>query len=163
LLDVVTGLAEGRLDAIVGGLRDHATLDPGEPEEPAHIVYLGHVAAWTGDTATLADVVTRLRLPPRHARTLEHVATGLQAALDALEGRRDEARTAFRTSIRGLGELGVEFERALVVLTMATVLGPGDPGVLEAVDTARRTFGENRLVPFLARLDAAMAKGAPVG
>jgi hypothetical protein len=160
MLDVALGLAEGRLDVLARGVERYLALAPNEPIEAWHLVYQGNVAAWNGDAAAVADILVQLREPPRHAREVDAAVAGVAAAGAALAGRRDEARAGFRTALRTMGDLGVDFERALMATTMASVLGPDDAEVRAAAETARALFREVGAVTLLARLEAAMADGA---
>jgi class 3 adenylate cyclase/tetratricopeptide (TPR) repeat protein len=159
MLDVVAGLVEGRLDTLVAGMDRYGALLAGEPPEPLHLVYLGHVAAWTGDAVALAGAIGGLRVPPRHARAIDAAVAGLTAALTAIEGRRDEARAGFLAAVRAVGDLELDFERALMATTMTILLGTDDAEVRAAAEVARKTFRETGAAPLLARLDAAMARG----
>ena len=85
---------------------------------------------------------------------------GFGANLDALEGRVPEALAGYRDALRGLGDLGLRWEAALVGLDMAILLDPIEPAVQAAAKAARVTFEQLRARPFIDRLDAALAREA---
>jgi hypothetical protein len=63
----------------------------------------------------------------------------------------------------GWRDLGLAWEEALCAIDMATLLDPGDPEVRAAAVAARETLVRLDATPFIARLDAALARSADPG
>ena len=86
----------------------------------------------------------------------------LRAGLAALEGRGDDAARLYRESLRAWRELGLPWDEALCALDMATLLDPAEPEVRAAAEAARAILTRLRAMPFLDRLDAALARSSSV-
>ena len=69
----------------------------------------------------------------------------------------------YRDALRGWRDLGLAWDEALCGLDMATLLDPADPEVRAAADAAREILVRLEAAPFLARLDAAMARSRATG
>lgn len=83
-----------------------------------------------------------------------------------LEGRTLDAINGFRDAIGGFTHLGVLFDAALATIDLATVLGEGEralPEVAILIDAAHATLTRLGARPFLARLDAVLARGGDAG
>jgi tetratricopeptide (TPR) repeat protein len=134
-----------------------------EANQPDQIdrFYLGIVArlaTWEGDASAAAAAVERMREDPHRGRSLASLRAGYEAGLDALAGRTGDAVAGYRASIRGLVDLGLHWEAALMGLDMTVLLDPADPAVQVAAAAARETFTDLQARPFLERLDAALAR-----
>ncbi len=68
----------------------------------------------------------------------------------------------YRDVLREWHDLGLVWDEALCGLDMATLLDPGDPEVRAAADAAREILVQLGAAPFIARLDAAMARPSRV-
>jgi hypothetical protein len=97
-------------------------------------------------------------ISPR-ALAAHRVAIG--AAVDALGGRRREALAGFRQAASEFEQIGVRVDRALNAIDMAATLGADEPDVQAEVDIARTLLEGLGARPYLARLDEALAVGAP--
>ena len=102
-------------------------------------------------------MLDRIRLDEPRGLSLAALVAGFAANLDALAGRVPEAMAGYRVALRGLEDLGLRWEAALVGLDMAILLDPAEPAVQAAARAARATFEELRARPFVERLDAALA------
>jgi class 3 adenylate cyclase/tetratricopeptide (TPR) repeat protein len=109
-------------------------------------------ASARADLEAAGPVDARLRL--------ERGSTGARwAAIAALEGRRDEAISGFRTAIDLLLEVGARYSEARCVLDMVAVLDTDDPDLVAAVERARSFFEEVGAKPLLERLEALLGVG----
>jgi hypothetical protein len=80
----------------------------------------------------------------------------VQAGVAALEGRRADAMSLYRDSLRAWRDLGLAWDEALCELDMVLLLGLDDPEVRAAGDAARDILTRLEAAPILARLDAAL-------
>jgi hypothetical protein len=94
-----------------------------------------------------------------HGALIEANIVTIRAGIAALEGRTAEARTLYRDALERWGELRQEWLEALACLDLVLLLGPDDPDAPAAADRAREILERLRAVPFLERLDAALAAG----
>ncbi len=101
-----------------------------------------------------------LRALGTHGRAFDISRAGLEAGVAALEGRAVDALAGHREVLRGLHELGVDFEIALVGLQCAALMDPSIPEMAAAIDEARAIFTRIGAAPFLVLLDRALAKNA---
>ncbi len=85
----------------------------------------------------------------------------LEAGIAALEGRPAEALELFGQAIPVYEGLGLALDVAIAGLIMVTVMDPSEPRVRAAGLEARERFVAIGATPFLARLDAAMARTEP--
>ena len=63
----------------------------------------------------------------------------------------------YRDALRGWEELGLPWDRALAVIDMVSVLGPGEPEVAAVAAQARQVLEGLGARPFIERLDAGLA------
>jgi hypothetical protein len=82
----------------------------------------------------------------------------IRAGLAALAGDIAEATALFRQAFTGWRELGLPWDVALTVIDMAELLGPGHPDVQGVAPEARAILEGLGAVPYLARLEAALAR-----
>ncbi len=125
--------------------------------------FLARIALWRGDRAALADALAIFAEPTtggRVARTDRRIAT---AGLAALDGRPAEALEGYVAGLREHRAMGTRWELACTAIDMAVALGPGVPEVLAAAEEARAILEELGAAPFLARLDAALARHGGAG
>ena len=117
-------------------------------------------ALWRDDAAAASEILKRLAdtLLTGQASRLDHES--LRAGLAAREGRRTEAVAGYREVLRGWKQLGCDFDEALAVVDMATLLAPTEREMAEApslIAAAHEILVRLGARPFIARLDA----GAP--
>ena len=93
-----------------------------------------------------------------HGPALEADRTTIRAGIAALEMRGKEALTLYRESLLAWRDLGLVWDEALCGLDMALLLDPAESDVRAAADRARETLVRLEAAPFIARLDAALAR-----
>ena len=82
----------------------------------------------------------------------------IRAGLAALEGRPAEALSLYADALRRFRDLGVELDAAFTAIEMATLLDPSLAEVSAAAEAGRATLVRLGAKPFIARLDAALAR-----
>jgi class 3 adenylate cyclase len=108
---------------------------------------------WDGDAGAAREDLASLAATGAHGPLVTARRAAMQAAIDALEGRRDEALTGYRDALESYRSLGVRLDEALATIAMATALGSQDPDLAAAVEAARSILNEIDAKPFLERLD----------
>ncbi len=90
--------------------------------------------------------------------------TSIRAGLAALDGRPVDALSLYRDAIRRFREIGVLLDEAFTAIEMATLIDPAEPEVGAAAAAAREILVRLGAAPFIALLDAALARGTdPAG
>jgi class 3 adenylate cyclase/tetratricopeptide (TPR) repeat protein len=115
----------------------------------------GRAALWDGDADPIEGIVSAIAEQP--GRVMAAIRSELVAGAAALAGDRDGAAIGFADALRRWRELELVFDGALCQVTMVATLG-AEPGTADAADEARQTFERLGAVPFLARLDEALAR-----
>ncbi len=119
-------------------------------------------ALWSGNIAAARSDLASLEGTHVHGPAISlHKAT-IRAGIAALEGRSAEALGEYREALRGWRDLGLPVLEALTVIDMATLLDPTLPEIQAAGATARDILRRLGARPFLERLDAALARVAPM-
>jgi class 3 adenylate cyclase/tetratricopeptide (TPR) repeat protein len=129
---------------------------------PQDLYQAARPALWMGDMESVRGDLAALDATGVHGRVIEARRVTLRAGIAALEGRRAEAVTLYRESLRAWRDMQLEWEEALAALDMAIVLGPAEPEVVAAGAAAREIMVRLGAQPFLERLDAALAATTPV-
>ena len=134
------------------------------------------VFAAGGDEATLfaarCDILARdaglarkdiaeMDASPRRGRAIDADRATIHAGIAALEGRTAEALAGYRQALGVWRDLGLVWDEALCAIDMATVLDPTEPEVRSAGEAAREILVRLRAIPFIERLDAALARVVP--
>ena len=114
----------------------------------------GHAALWDRDLESLRRVHRALEDMGGRGPLVAAQRRGMQAGIDALEGRRTDALASFLQVTRELDELGDVLDGVFVAIDMATVLAPSEPEVRTQIDRARATLERLRAKALLDRLDA---------
>jgi class 3 adenylate cyclase/tetratricopeptide (TPR) repeat protein len=114
-------------------------------------------AFWERDGERAAAALAALDSSGVRGRVIDVERRTIRAGLAALEGRPDDALSAFREALAGWRDLGSPWREALTAITMATLLEPSDPEVRAAAVSAREILVRLEAAPFIARLDAALA------
>ncbi len=111
------------------------------------ISVLGRAALWSRDV----EGARRALEAGRRVRGRWSSATldDVQAGIDALEGRVEEAANGFGGAVAAFGELDCHLAAALVTLDRLVLLGPAQDA---AVAEAERTFTRLGALPYLERL-----------
>jgi hypothetical protein len=138
-----------------------------ESSQPQGVAFAeaAHAAFWAGDLDAARVALASLDALGLHGRGIALTRTMLGAGIAALEARWEDAGRLYREALAGWPDLGQVWEEALIAIDMATLLDPADPEVVEAARRARETLERLRAAPFVARLDAALARppAAPPG
>jgi hypothetical protein len=116
-------------------------------------------ALWDRDRERSIAALAALDLAVARGPVVDMHRRTILAGLAALEGRPEEALSAFREALAGWRDLRSPWREALTAITMATLLDPADPEVRAAAEAAREILVRLRAAPFVARLDAALAGG----
>jgi hypothetical protein len=122
--------------------------------------YAAICALWERDGERAAAALAALDSTGVHGRVVDMDRRTIRAGLAALEGRPGDALSAFREALAGWRDLGSPWREALTATTMATLLEPADPEVRAAAEAAREILVRLRAAPFIARLDAALARSS---
>ena len=120
------------------------------------------LALWLGDAQGAAADLEALDAIAAHGPAIELRRQAVLAGIAALEGRGADALGAFREALAQAHAHGVAWDEALIGMDMAILLGPADPAVRAAAEHARATLFRLGALPFIERLDAAMARGSSV-
>jgi hypothetical protein len=113
---------------------------------------------WSGDTDRMAAALARLDEIGVHGDAADNDRTTIRAGLAAREGRTSDALRLYRESRQRWQGLGLAWDDALAAIDMAVLLGPDEPDVQTAAESARETLVRLRAMPFLGRLESAMAR-----
>jgi class 3 adenylate cyclase/tetratricopeptide (TPR) repeat protein len=131
------------------------------PDEASYIYFYAAICAlWERDGERAATALAALDSAGARGPVVDMDRRTIRAGLAALEGRTGDALSAFREALAGWRDLGSPWREALTATTMATLLEPADPEVRAAVDAAREILVRLEAAPFIARLDAALARSA---
>ena len=121
-----------------------------------------HAALWNGDTAGAATQLEALERTNLRVPTVEAAEVTIRAGLAAADGRPAEALGLYREALQRWRELRLVVEEAFCAIDMATLLDPDDAEVRAAAGSAREILTRLGAKPFVARLDAALARRSPV-
>jgi class 3 adenylate cyclase/tetratricopeptide (TPR) repeat protein len=134
-------------------------------ENPEHDTFLpmmcGRIALWDGDIDHLsrwAGIVAGMgiRLPASDLRR-----RSLEAGLAGLRGEAGEAAVGYRHVLDGWRQLGHAYEEGFTAIDMVSVLDPELDEVRRAAERGIEVFERMGATPFLARLEASMARRTP--
>ena len=125
---------------------------------PSMIAMAARAAIWPGDAAGARGDLEALGETGTHGPAVELRRKTIQAGLAALDGRPHEALMLYREVLRGCGDLRLAWDEALTAIDMAMLLDPAEPAVQEAADAARGILSDLGARPYLARLEAALAR-----
>jgi hypothetical protein len=112
------------------------------------------------DAESAAADLAELALTGVHGTWTEACRTSIRAGIAGLDGRRDEALGLYRGALRTLREAGLPLDEALTSIEMATLLDPADPEVRAALAGGREILTRLAAAPFIAQLDAAVARSS---
>jgi len=156
-LEASLALSEGRVVDARAAAREFARLS--HVNAPTAYPLSARAAIWGRDAEGAREDLAALDATGAHGAFISLRRTAFAAGIAALEDRPEEARRLYADARQGLLDRGVVFEAALVAIDMATVLGPDDPDAIAAAAEARPVLERLQARPFLARLDAALARG----
>ena len=155
-LDAAVAFAAGRLDDARTAWRLVAELQVGNL--PLSLPPAARAALWAGDAAAARDDLAALDASGFHGPAIEADQRTIRAGIAALEGRPADALALYRDALHAWRDLGLAWDEALCGIDMATLLGPAEPEVRAAVEAAREILVRLDAVPFVARLDAELAR-----
>jgi len=155
---VSVAFGEGRLSDAYDAAMKHVQVQGFEASFLS--AYAAICALWERDRERAAAALAALDATKAHGRVVDMNRQTIRAGLAALEGRPGDALSAFREALAGWRELGSPWRVALTAITMATVLEPTDPEVRAAAEAAREILVRLGAAPFIARLDAALARSS---
>jgi class 3 adenylate cyclase/tetratricopeptide (TPR) repeat protein len=153
LTDARVALGEGRLEAAYEAAMAAADLQT--EYGYAAVAVAVHAAAWLRDVDRAEAV--RAHMAGWYAPALEVDGLTLEAGIAALEGRHGAAIAGYEVALGRWRGLGAEFDLALCVMDMATLLGP-EAVAASAADEARAILERVGATPLLQRLDAALGR-----
>ncbi len=119
-----------------------------------------HYAIWMEDPKRTRVAVELSRESPERGAWTEAMRMVVEAGLDALEGRREDAIARYRTAGDAFRRLDLPVELGRCQLEYASLIGPDDPGARAAADEARAIFTKLGSPPLLERLDIGLARWA---
>jgi len=123
--------------------------------------FLGGLAAlMAADPDRAAAALSAHERTGAHARLTAFDRRLLRAGLSALDDRRVEALREARVVIGEYGRLGLPWRQALGALMLLSTIGGADPDVRAAAERARETLARLEAAPFIAWLDAALARSS---
>jgi class 3 adenylate cyclase/tetratricopeptide (TPR) repeat protein len=157
-LDAYVAFAAGRLGDARTAWRRFAELQVGSL--PAALPPAARVALWAGDGAAALEDLAALDESGFRGPAVEADRRTIRAGIAALEGRSEGALSLYREALRAWRDLGLTWDEALCGLDMATLLDPANPEVQAAAETAREILVRLEASPFIARLDAALARAS---
>ncbi len=124
-------------------------------------VMAAHIDLLIGNVDHVAQDLDWLDKHRLAARWLERSRRTVAAGLLTLEGRTDEALSAFRQVIDEWRAEDLRLDLALTLLERAWLLGDADPGAAAGRDEAQELFAATGADGFIARLEAAGVGRSP--
>jgi len=115
-------------------------------------------ALWADDAIGARDDLTVMEGSLFHGPVVDSDRRTIRAGIAALEARPGEALLLYREALRSWRDLGLAWDEALCGLDMALLMDPTAPEVRVAAEAAREILVRLGAVPFIARLDAALAR-----
>jgi tetratricopeptide (TPR) repeat protein len=150
--------ATGRLaDARVAWLR---VAELSANNLPVSLARAARSALWLRDAAAARADLDALDASGVHGRAVEADRATIRAGIASLDGRPADAVASYRDALRSWRDLGLAWDEALAGIDMALLLDPTDPFVRAAGEGAREILFRLEAAPFIARLDAALARPA---
>jgi tetratricopeptide (TPR) repeat protein len=149
---------EGRFGNIAGEMIDSARTDPFNA--PATLSDAAIYALLAEDANRAREALDLLDSTGGHGQVISLARRACAAGLAALEGRSSEARGGLIEAYEAYRAAGLVRKQVLTGLLAATLLDPDDPRVGAVADETRAVLERLRARPYLAALDAAVARGA---
>ncbi len=118
----------------------------------------GRYAVLARDSERAREAIRELEASGAPGPALSADIETIRAGCAALEGPRLDAMGGYRRALAAWRDLGLAWDEALCAIDMATLLDPGDPEVRDAGEAAREILVRLGAAPFVARLDAALAR-----
>jgi tetratricopeptide (TPR) repeat protein len=149
-------MADGRLHDARAAWRHLADQDA--INAPEFLYRAARPALWESDVEGARSELAALDATGVHGSVVELRRMTIRAGLAALEGRSGDALAQYRDAIRGWHDVGLAWDEALTGLDMAILLDPSQPQVRAVADSTRQILERLGAKPYLARLDAALAR-----
>jgi class 3 adenylate cyclase/tetratricopeptide (TPR) repeat protein len=127
---------------------------------PAAYAKAARALLWHGDAAGARAVLGDLEAIGLMGGAAAVQRATLGAGIDALEGRRAEAKRAYREALAQWQDLRLPWDEALTGMDMVLVLGADDADAVAAGRRALEILGELGARPFVAKLTAALGEGS---
>ena len=122
------------------------------------LVRAARLSVSIGDAAAANDELVHLEAAGLHGPAVDAGKLTIRAGIEALDGRPDNALRLYRDAIRQWHDLGLVWDEALCGIDMAMLLDPSTPDVQVAAEAARDILLRLEATPFVAQLEAAMAR-----
>ena len=148
--------ADGRYEMARSDIHDHVEIFAQGTLEG--LLLAARLALMAGDLAGASADLARVDLQERRGRAVDADRATIRAGIAALDGRPDEALALYRDALGIWRDLGLLWDEALCAIDMAILLDPAEPEVRAAAEAARAILIQLRALPFLDRLDAALAR-----
>jgi hypothetical protein len=157
-LDPIANMAqaEGRLDEARALFMKIGELY--SPQMASASYQAARASTWAGDLDSVKASLVTIDATGYHGPVVEARRKTLRADIAALEGDERGATVLYLEAIRAWHELKVTWEEALTGLDMVTTLDPREPEVAPVASATRAIFERLGARPYLARLDAALAR-----
>jgi tetratricopeptide (TPR) repeat protein len=123
----------------------------------------GRYAVLARDPNRAREAIRELEAAGNSGPALAADIETILAGCDALEGDETGAIGRYRRALAAWRDLGLPWDEALCAIDMATLLDPTDPEIRATGESARRILVGLKATPFIARLDAALARGSEAG
>jgi class 3 adenylate cyclase/tetratricopeptide (TPR) repeat protein len=160
-------LARGEVFLATGDLETahrHASAalaaEPSGINSAAALAIQQRAALWLGDLGRAREALTRMQA--FRGRWMAAVRMTAEAGVAALQGRHDEAATAYAGALDAWRAIDSPLDLGLCALDRAMLRG-SDPAAGGEDDEAREIFTRIGAAPFLARLDRAAAAARKAG
>jgi tetratricopeptide (TPR) repeat protein len=147
----IGAFAAGRYRDAADAWRRSAELNP--TNVSSDLPRAARALLWAGDHAGVRSALVSFEAAEIHGRAVDINRRAIRAALTALDGDRDAAAQEYGAIVPELAEMGLEYERALVVVDMALVLGSEAPVVQAFATDARAIFERLGARPFSEKLE----------
>jgi predicted ATPase len=157
----VVAFAAGDLDTARSDFHRAAALVSGLA--PVALARSARCALWAANTSAAIEDLKAVDATGFHGSAIEADRQTVRAGIAALEGRPVEALGLYREALAAWRDVGLAWEEALCGLDMAQLLDPAEPEVRAALDGARDILVRLEAAPFVARLDAALARSMTPG
>ncbi|HWO11436.1 MAG TPA: hypothetical protein VNN80_18205, partial [Polyangiaceae bacterium] len=119
-------------------------------------------ALWAGDLGEAKRLVAAQEQSGGYGPVILARRATMRAGIAALEGRATEALSSYREAMKVWRSSHCVWDEAMTGIDMAQLLDPSDPEVAEAIASTRSILERLAAKPYLERLEAAVARGAPV-
>lgn len=128
---------------------------------PVAFAWAGRYALFATDVRAATEDRDALAAVGRRGAAADARLREIDAGIAALEGRSATAIDLYAQNLTVWSDLGMPYDAAITGLEMVTLLDPTEPRVRAAGLAARGLMVQLGAKPFLARLDAALARTEP--